>query len=373
MHAIAGRYMPPGNSARTAKPSSDDAKSVGNWVISFFTDGGGVLGRVSPSASISTNDQYAIAPWVTLPVEYSRDGTNWKGGFPPDTTQYTVTYTEGGEASVPIRVAFRKPALPDTKTSSDSDLTLFGGINAAVGARPTYKIDAALDVHPLYNGFGVVGTVKTDSRRNVDPDSFSGKLDYRYLLATPSKPSERQVIFQGAELIWEYAGVEFDRKGQNLNFVSSPYVLLPFTFHASADGKITNSAGLDFKLGIEAGHNFRNSLAADGYGGFMRTLAGTAANLTLRTVPGFSKVVFASSYEVRLPDKAELFGTSDAAGNTTYVFSKKARHWVSSSVSFFFNDHWAFTAEHSYGALPPAFKFTDQQVSLGLKFALKDK
>lgn len=348
----------------SAAPSDADAKDGSHWLVEAVTQDAVIPGTIS--GALTTNDAYATIPVVTLPVQFMESST-----FPVGTVRFVVIYSQGGDVATQTAL-INKKEVPESKTNSDSNVTVFGGINAAVGSKPTYNIDAALDLHPMLSGFGVKADVKTDNRPRADPDSFSGKLDYRFLLTSPKSTIGRQTVFQGAELQLDYAGVEFDRAGKNLNFVSSPYLVLPFAFHTAAAGAVTNTLGLDLKLGMEAGNNFRNSLTREGYGCFVRTLGGAAANLTFRAVPGLSKLVLGSSYEVRLPNKAELLGTTDTAGDTRYMYSKKARHWVSSSISLFFNSHWSLTAQHSYGALPPVFNFTDQQLSFGLKYTLKN-
>jgi hypothetical protein len=352
----------------SAAPSSMDAGKAAYWSIEAETDSGPAAGKILGNPVVGSKYPYAVVPQVTLTVQFF-DGNIWSADFPPGAQSYTVKYSQGGQTAILTTPC--KPAAPTQgRGSSTNDLNLFGGINSGVGTKPTYSINSSLDFHPLGNGFGVAASVKTDNRPKVDPDSFSGTLDYRRLLSTPTSSGE-QIVFQGALLQLDYAGVEFDRKGHNLNFISSPYIVLPFDFHSASGGSVVNIIGFDLKLGMEAGHNFRNSLNGNGYGGFVRTLGGGALNVTLRSVPGFTKVVLSSNYEVRLPDKAELFGTTNGAGVTSYTYSKKARNWVSTSASFYFNKQWSFTVQHSYGSLPPAFNFTDQQVSLGLKFALK--
>ncbi len=354
----------------SATPSSVDAGKVAYWSIEAETQTGPAAGKILGDPVVGGDYPYAIIPMVTLTVQFF-NGSDWAADFPPGALSYTVKYSKGGQTAM-LTTPCTTPAPTQGKGSSTNDLNLFGGINSGVGTKPTYTIDSSFDFHPLGNGWGVAASVKTDNRARVDPDSFSGTLDYRKLLSTP-KSSGEQIVFQGALLQVNYAGVEFDRKGHNLNFVSSPYIVLPFDFHTASAGSVVNLIGFDLKLGVEAGRNFRNSLNQNGYGGFARTLGGGALNVTLRSVPGFTKVVLKSSYEVRLPDKAELFGTTNAANVTTYVYSKKARNWVSTSASFYFSQQWSFTVQHSYGSLPPAFDFTDQQLSLGFKFALKGK
>ena len=354
--------------ADSAAPSPRDAAIPKHWSVDAITVDGIVRGKVLRATAGS---QYAVIPMVTLDVEFE-NGPGWSDEFPAGTVRYRVTYSQGGEIATKIQLKIKPEFVPAT-LSNDNDLTVFGGINSAVGSKPTFKIDAAMDFHQPGNGFGINAKVKTDNRRKADPDSFAAHLAYRYRIPTGTSKIGKQIVFQGASLRLNFAGVEFDRKGKNLNFVSTPNVVLPFDFHTSTNGTVTNLFSLDLKFGLEAGRNFRNSLNPDGYGGFLRTLGGGTGTIVFHTVPGFTKVVVVSAYEIRLPNSYELFGTTGSDGITRYVYSKKARHWVSSSVNFFFNDHWSFSAEHGYGSLPPAFNFTDQQLSLGLKFALRTK
>ena len=356
--------------AESAAPSATDAIVVAHWGVQAITPTGVVTGTIAGTPT--TGADYKLIPLVRLDIQFQDAAGTPIRDFPANTVRYLVTYSQDGQLATRAELVTRPPD-PELKSNSDNNVTLFGGINSAVGAKPTFKIDGAMDFHPLGNGMGIAAKVKTDSRRKVDPDSFSANVNYRYLLSTARLMSGGQTVFQGAELQLDFAGMEFDRKGKNLNFVSSPYIVLPFNFHTAPDGTVTNLVGFDVKLGFEAGDNFRNSLNENGYGAFLRTLGGGALSLTMRSIPGFKKVVIASNYEVRLPNKAELFGTTDNAGTTTYGYSKKARHWISNSVNFFFDDHWSFSVQHSYGSLPPAFNFTDQQVSLGLKYTLKTK
>ena len=110
--------------------------------------------------------------------------------FPTGTTSYSVTFASASGGVVAGPTPFDRPPVTTVAAPStgkdDSAVYLFGGINAAVGSRPTLNIDAKVDFHPSIHGFGIKAAALTDNRKKVDPDSFSAKLDYVHVINTPA-------------------------------------------------------------------------------------------------------------------------------------------------------------------------------------------
>ena len=359
-----------------SRPLEADAINAKNWTVTAYT----LTGQIPGNVRTVTPKNYGPDSRVSLDTCFPDPSGTCEPRFPPDTSNYLITFSKGGQATSKIQPFNREPPKTGSSPSSgrdDSDVYLFGGLNSAVGSRPTFTIDSFIDWHPL-NGFGVNASIKTDNRKKVDPDSFAVKLDYVRLLATPSGNSGGGIHFGGAKFKFDYAGVEFDRDRKNLNFVTSPYVFLSFHAYTTnpATGNVLFTWNLAPKLGLEAGNNFRNSLNENGYGGFVRSLGGARNYFIFRKVLGLERIQLTTDYEVRLPNKAELFSNSTVRVNgqdiRVYRYTRNARHHLTDDLSFMINQYWGLSVKHEYGSLPPVFNMVDHKVSVGLTFKLKE-
>ncbi|MEO8597559.1 MAG: hypothetical protein ABI759_29845 [Candidatus Solibacter sp.] len=364
------------NFLTSSAPPADEAEATENWRITIFATNAPVA-RVTGVRIIDFQVSRLLE--LTFCLSNTDPCPANRAVLPPGTQAYSVTFQSASGVAVAPPTPFQKPVPAGGAAASsgkdDSTVYLFGGINTAVGTKPTFNIDAAVDFHPTTRGLGIKAATITDNRKKVDPDSFNVKLDYVYVLASPSAPPDgSQIFFQGLLLHWDYAGVEFDRKGKNLNFTTVPYVALPFTASMwDAAGNPLHTWNMELRAGTEGGSNFRNSLNPDGYGGILRTWAGASNAFILRKLGGFERITIGSSYDIRLPYKRELFNHPDADGNAVYSLSRKARHYLTNAVTFGINDYWGLTVKHQYGSLPPAFNFTDHKISMGLTYKFKEK
>jgi hypothetical protein len=353
--------------AAGSEPPKAAAEAKENWSVLLFP--GSRPATVEAAAAV----EYEHYGEVNLTVNI---------GAPAEPKQYLVVFHNGDQVADKLQAYNRKP-LPTGPTAAtsrdDSNVYVFGGINAAAGVKPTFNIDSFIDWRPSLNGFTVNAAVKTDNRKKVDPDSFTVKLGYVRLLGATGHSTSTGPHFDGVAIKLLPAGTEFDRKRRNLNFVASPLVIFPFHAYSTdaQTGNVLRVWNLSLRFGAEVGNNFRNSLDENGFGGFARLLGGATNNLIFRKALSFDRISLTSDYEARLPNQAELFSDSTIKvnGEDTPVFrtSRQTRHHLTNDLNFMINEYWGFAVKHEYGSLPPVFNLVDHKVSIGLTFKLKEQ
>jgi len=295
------------------------------------------------------------------------------------------------ESSVPLSSGF----LVSASDKKVADLYINGSYSPALNGPAQYSIDSFVtlawdlpgekkSVGPstdkrtdvsVWGRLGFSGQVNTDKRKAVDPDSYSFSPLFQKILLAPPQPRH----LQGILLNYSFAKVEFDRKANDLNFVTAPTVefpmrLLPFSRPISRTTR--HVAILTPILGVELGNNFSNLLRSDGQGLLFRALVGADATYNYKPkllfFQGFS---ITSSYRLRLPAVDEIFTTVSQSPKTNQAvdnpaLTTKPRHSVQSELDLFLTKAFALTITHQYGDLPPVFRLVDQKVSIGLTFML---
>ena len=270
-----------------------------------------------------------------------------------------------------------KPIFSAAKDKKTADVYMKLGYSPAIGSPPQYSIDTAvallLPVGTTTNrGYlGGLATVNTDNRQQVDPDSFRVFLAYQYVLSAPTESKAEGIVFT-----WLPGGGEFERKANNLNFISSPMLEFPLRlFPKTYTDSKQPIASLVPLVGAEFGENFTNAVTHDGLGGLFRGLLGVNAMLHFNPkLPGFQGIQVSSSYKIRLPAVAEVFTNTatNSAGKVVDVpsLSTKARNYVKSEIDFVLVKSLSFSITHEHGELPPAFRVIGNKVTIGLTYSL---
>lgn len=259
-----------------------------------------------------------------------------------------------------------------------SDVYLNGSYSPAINSDPQYSIDGSVALmfdldheHLNYGQLGFLGSVKTDKRKKVDPDS------YRLFAVYQNTPVTKfHGPLQGVLFTWLGAGVEFDRKGDNVNFITAPYLDFPLRLYPRIIRATTEPmAILTPVIGFETGRNFHNAVTPDSGRAIFRTVVG--ANFLFRfnpKLPGFKGTEFSSTYTLRLPAKREVYTLTEKVNgqDTDFPFlGTNPRHYVKSDLSFKVTDAFSLTFKHEYGALPPVFRKIDHKVSMGFTFSVR--
>jgi hypothetical protein len=276
-----------------------------------------------------------------------------------------------------------KPPSPGPSSTPESnkqkaDLYISGTYSPAINSDPQYSIDGSVGLmwdlsgeHPEYGQLGFLGAVKTDKRKKVDPDS------YRLFLAYQNTPvSKFHGPLQGVLFTWLPAGVEFDRKADNVNFITAPSLDFPIRLFPKFIRATTEPmAVLTPTVGFEAGHNFHNAVTPDTGRGVFRGVAG--ASLIFRfnpKLPGFKGVELSSSYALRLPALREIYTLTkkvDGKDVDDPFLGKNPRHYAKTDLNFKLTDAFSFTIKHEYGAIPPAFRKVDNKLSFGFTYGIR--
>jgi hypothetical protein len=336
------------------------------------------------------------------PDDALREKTNWsirkvdlKTGteerFPPDSV--TVNHTAAGviaalavspvlnSSTHRITVRFQLPNFPEftvgepekkgaaknftkAKGKEDADIYFSGTAAGARGSKPLYAFESKLGYLFSLKGKGALGPraeVNAASESNIDPDSIKASVSYEKVFGFgPAR---------GLILSSDVLGLEFDTENRTRNLMTElngTLVLPPVGFGKSK----STFAAVDFMAGFEGGHNYRHKLNEDGLGNLWRWKFGVNAYFVALNPPMLKRIDFSAEYQVRLLSSAEPF-TETINGEEVTTLRKKPRHHVGSDLDFMFSDALGITLKYRYGSLPPAFKFVDHSVSVGLTFKLK--
>jgi hypothetical protein len=350
----------------TSVPGWND---LSNWTV-IAIDGANNVSKVE-LASIkadSDNTMFSLIP------------ANTGAGSPIATaTQVVLRYGARTMAiyQVPAPGGGEPPATaPGTK--QNSDLYLNFSFSPRIHSAPQYTIDVSLgmmwdlDKQNWKKGqLGFVGSVKTDKRKKVDPDS------YRAFLAYQNTPLVEPVgKLQGIMFTW-LTGSEFDHKADNVNFITAPYLdfpirLLPKEKTIRATTKpLAVFAPL---IGFEAGHNFHNALNPHS-SGILRSVTGASMLFHFNPkLPALQGIEINAAYTLRLPLKQEIYTLTKSVDGQDVddpFLGKNPRHYAKVESNFKFTDAFAFTIKYEYGAIPPAFRKQDHKVTVGFTYSIR--
>jgi hypothetical protein len=281
-----------------------------------------------------------------------------------------------------FNTAYERPKPGLVKgTDKTSDVYINFSYSPGISSPPQYSIDTSvallfpLDAHAKtdYGSLGFLGAVKTDKRQSADPDSYRFFSVYQRGLT-----HKAHWPLQGVLFTWLVGGAEFDRKANNINFISSPLLDFPIRLRGRIDNSKQIVPVLIPEIGMEIGDNFRNAVNSGGQGAVARGVLGGNLSVTFNPkVKLFQSIHLTSGYKLRLPARAEVFTdtTTNAAGTTVDVpfLSTKPRHYIKNELGFTLWDPISLTVTHQYGDIPPAFRLVDHTVTIGFTLALQRK
>lgn len=375
---------------KTPPPAPNELANQSKWSVTITSRGGTqtllkgiasgwrVVNIGADGTPISDADGHVIVQDLTTPAPEVWGNSQIVLTLPSstisaDTSALTVSFA--------VSQALWTPSPPDVVSptgllsagadKNKSDLYLSGLYSPAINSAPQYTIDAKArlvkQIGLSHWRLGGMALVSADKRPEADPDSFlvSGVAEWI--------AKDQRFLYQRAEgvlLDWNFAGLEFDRKTTNETFVSRPMFEMPLRLYPAPKNSGKFTLGMIPFAGVEFGDNLTNSVSSDGSGAVFRGVAGSTLDWVLK--PGLSylsKVSISTNYTVRLPAFDEVFTlTKMVAGKSVDVpmLSSQARHHLTSELDFTIIDPVSFAIKYEYGDLPPAFRFIDHKVSVGL-------
>ena len=280
------------------------------------------------------------------------------------TQKILVMYRDENFPSVivgaPEKIGVRR-VFSAAKGKDDADIYFSGTAVGARGSKPLYSFESKVGYLQRFSFGSLGGRVSADAAKesNIDPDAIKATASYEKIILLGTLNS---IILES-----DFLGVEFDKenKTRNLSTGLDAKLIIP---PARLGEK--SYAAIQFLAGFEGGHNYRNKLDPDGLGNYWRWKLGANAYFLVLNPPGLNRIDFNTDYKVRLLNSFEPF--SEKINDKDVVsLRKKPRHYVASNLDFMFSDSFGVTLQYRYGSLPPAFKFIDNSVSLGLTFKLK--
>ncbi|MGD0586746.1 MAG: hypothetical protein ABSA86_13415 [Oryzomonas sp.] len=266
-------------------------------------------------------------------------------------------------------------------TGKSSDVYVNLSYSPGISGPPQYSIDTSVgllfqlpsETTRDYGALGFLGAVKTDKRPTADPDSYRFFGVYQHVLT-----HKAYWPLQGVLFTWLAGGSEFERKANNINFISSPLLDFPIRLRGRIDNNKQVVPVLIPEIGMEIGDNFMNAVNPNGQGAIARGVLG--GNLTVSFDPKMKQlqsIHLMSSYKLRLPARAEVFTNTmtNASGTTVDVpfLTTKPRHYIKNELDFTLWDPISLSVTHQYGDIPPAFRLVDHTVTIGLTLALQHK
>jgi len=335
------------------------------WSVVYY-DGSGAPHKVKVQSAI-TGRHFASRGLVKLTLE----------PLTPGFSRVDVTFRSGKNPHVSFEHTEKpkKHLIKPADTCDKADVCISGSVVPAVGSGPTYNIDSKANY--TFVAFGKSGAntfagsaaIKTDSRPTADPDSFHWGLPLQHVSTGPYT------------LTWSLIGMDFDKKAQAMNLVSAPSAtwILGKTL-TKKNAKIPNvtdvlaSVGLDLTAGVEFGDNLRNDFAvvnknSNGEGWFFRGVPAVNAYLVVPDVLKLKKISISSGYTARILVRDELFLETRHTKDPVPKLLSGTRNYLEDNISFMVTDYLGFQIKHKFGELPPAFKFANHSVSIGLVYA----
>jgi hypothetical protein len=294
-------------------------------------------------------------------------------------TATQVMIMVGTEPGVfPTKYEEPKPGVKKAgKETSDVYINL--SYSPAINSPPQYSIDTSVGLlFPIatkasadYGSLGFLAAVKTDKRKQADPDSY--RVFGVYQIAAVKK----QIWpVQGVLFSWLFGGAEFERQAENTNFISSPLLDFPIRLRGRINTQKTVVPVLIPEVGIELGNNFGNAVNRGGQGFIARGVLGGNFSVTFNPKTKlFQGIHLTSNYKLRLPAREEVFTdtATNSSGKTVDVpfLSTKPRHYIKNELGFTLWDPISLTITHEYGDIPPAFRLVDHKVTIGLTLSLQ--
>jgi hypothetical protein len=351
-------------------PIPSGCKPSGNpWTVVLYDSSGNAVPMKVVSA-IDSIGHLSANGLVTLTLDTA---------VPKDATRVDVTFDKQNRPHISIepKTSGKTSVISSAKTKDDSTVYLSGTFAPAVGATPDYTTDSKVNQPIKYLGsngsymVSAMASVQTDSKGTADPDGFYWGIPVQRVFAAPYSVQ------------WSVIGMELDKRGNAINFVSAPSAtrsldhafLKTDTKHGGVQ-TVAASVGLDLTLGVEFGSNLRDkfTIASNpgrGEGAFFRGAPSTTAYLIVPSVFHLTKITLSSSYTARIPTTDELFLETRNTKTPIPLLTSQTRNWVQNSLQFNVTDYLAIQIKHQYGSIPPAFSFVQNSGSIGLVLSFK--
>jgi hypothetical protein len=275
-----------------------------------------------------------------------------------------------GSPDKPQSTSFFDRLFSPAKPSDTPDYSISFSWAPAVGSGPVYSLDGSIrhTIAGLNPSFAFLATAKSDSSKKADPDSFT------WALSLLKGPGSRFHVGWRSNL----TGMEFDKQGNVMNEISQASLMWTKN-HVSrnSDHTVLYSWSMILDVGVELGTNLKNkfTIAGDpgqrGTGFIFRGVPAVQFAFVVPTSNPKHAIKFNSNYTVRLPARGELFLETRHVTDPVPELGTNPRHYVENNLSFNLTEFFALKIQHSYGALPPAYKFTDHKGSVGIEFTAK--
>ena len=331
-------------------PPDTDLTIADNWLIR--TVSAGTVGQFHP-ASVT----------VAHPPTGSIATLNPGRALDPSTERITILLQIANFPEFTVGEADKRDTFTKAKGKDDADIYFSGSAVGARGSKPLYAFESKLgylfDLGKI-GSFGPRAAVNAASESNIDPDSIKATATYQKVF--PFGPAGQGIILNSDAL-----GVEFDTENRTRNLATELSGILVLPSARLGEGAF---AAIDFMTGFEAGHNYRHKLNEDGLGNFWRWKFGATAYFIALHPPLFKRIDFNAEYKVRLLNSAEPF-TKTINDQDVTTLKKGPRHYFGSDLDFMFSDLLGISLKYRYGSIPPAFKFVNHAVSIGLTFKIK--
>lgn len=313
-----------------------------------------------------------------LPIDFKRiDVTFNQPNYPHASIEAKPTLTEPPVAG-PSPAKPKTPSIFPAKTKDEANVYLSGTFSPASGSTPDYSTDSKVNlrVHKFDKtgawALALAATVQTDNKGSADPDGFTWGVPIQYQSSSLGKWPSSQ---------WSVAGMELDKRGMAVNFISAPSVTRGFYHDFFGTDKkrpglpmVKTSVGLDLTAGVEFGANLRQDFViknkpGEQEGVIFRGVPSASAYLDIPNALHIKGLTLSSSYIARIPTTDELFLETRNTKTPIPLMSSQTRNWVQNTLQFNITDFVAIQIKHQYGTVPPAFSLVQNSGSIGLVYA----
>jgi hypothetical protein len=363
------QFAVPKLNLKTGATRSECAAPAVQWTVEIYDASGNPV-RVAVVSAIDPLGDFPANGLVTLMLD---------SAVPDSATRVDVTFNKQNRPHISIepKGPAGKTVFAPAKTKDDATVYLSGTFSAAVGSTPEYATDSKVNQPLKYFGknqsssISAAAMVQTDSKGTADPDGFYWGIPVQHIF-------ERPISVQ-----WSVVGMELDKRGNAVNFVSAPSVTWSLD-HAffRADQKhlgvqtVAASVGLGLTAGVEFGTNLRDNFVAANKpgqteGAFFRGVPSATAYLIIPQVLHLNKITLSSSYTARIPTTDELFLETRNTKTPIPMLTSQTRNWIQNNLQFNFTEYFGIQIKHQYGSIPPAFSFVQNSGSIGLVFSFK--
>jgi hypothetical protein len=312
---------------------------------------------------------------------------------PTDLTKLEVRY-QGSTGAVSFVADLTVPRSPGAfvgAASDDADVGFTGTWTKTQDEDGLFTIDAFAGymrarVHANQAGratylgrIGFYGQAKTNESKAVAPDSFLVYGVYQREFAAGGFHG----LFQAPVVNVRAPGWEFDRKGEQRNFVVSPVLTVPVRWFVP--GKLgVLEPGLTVPHGtLQIGAEVVKPLEAKFGNKDWRVrglVGGTFLTGYAPESPWINSIQFSASYLVRFlsdpevfkdPRRAPIDPATGKRGDAVFELGSCARPHAEAEFTYRPAKWIGVSVKYEFGSEPPVFVVTNHTVTVGLSFALK--